>query len=474
MKSAADQAQYPPIAYLYYAMPRRRLTSKTTQKDETKKTNKNNDVKKTIKDEKMKSSTLQDKTTQKDEMKTTNKKNDAKKTIKDKTRKSSMLKDAVAAGVVRKARRPFALYVLSVMKGVAGKSRAESRAMMSQLGHRWKTMQEEEKQPFKDESAKEFRDQKAQHQGCKLQAADPVEPAARRVALHLGGYRALDGKFGEGAYGTVVRVADTAGRVFVAKIFKEGASLKDELAVYEVVKQHPSFLSPCDHFCGDPLSWIVLPIVAGGSASDYLKRHPKMACNMLGPLTVQVAQGLDFMHRAQLVHLDIKPGNILWDSYQQKALVADFSLASKYPIGGLQAHAGCQYCTPAYRPPEVWEIHSLLTQEARADVMGPSVDVWSLGVTVYELCVGKTLFHAKNAKELRLVVVEFAQLRKQRRHDRRPWLQMLSPFRQIVWQALCPNWRSRMNGQCGQPTLAGSKAGLDWLAEFAALPDLAI
>jgi serine/threonine protein kinase len=88
-----------------------------------------------------------------------------------------------------------------------------------------------------------------------------------------------------------------------------------------------------------------------------------------------IAQALDEMHRRNLVHLDIKPENILVSASGQ-AVLADFGISRRR---GATTHEG----TPLYMSPE---------QAAGDRPVGPWCDVYSLGVLAYEMLVGRTPF----------------------------------------------------------------------------------
>ena len=105
-------------------------------------------------------------------------------------------------------------------------------------------------------------------------------------------------------------------------------------------------------------------------------------------LAATVAEALHHAHKQGLVHRDIKPANILLDK-SGKPFIGDFGLALREPdIGKGPHYAG----TPAYMSPE----------QARGEghrVDGRS-DIFSLGIVLYELLVGRRPFNAESQREM--------------------------------------------------------------------------
>jgi serine/threonine protein kinase len=105
----------------------------------------------------------------------------------------------------------------------------------------------------------------------------------------------------------------------------------------------------------------------------------------------QTAAGLAFVHEKGWVHRDIKPENILVNKSGETRII-DFALAMR-PFGALRKLLGSKaprQGTPSYMAPE----------QIRCEPPTPSADVYSLGITCYELTCGRPPFRANSTTEL--------------------------------------------------------------------------
>ena len=98
---------------------------------------------------------------------------------------------------------------------------------------------------------------------------------------------------------------------------------------------------------------------------------------------IQTASAINFLHEQNLIHRDLKPENILIDN-QDTVKLCDFGWCVELKIGNRSTFCG----TYEYMAPEI-------VNESPYD---SAIDVWSLGVLLYELIHGYSPFRAKNSK----------------------------------------------------------------------------
>ena len=118
---------------------------------------------------------------------------------------------------------------------------------------------------------------------------------------------------------------------------------------------------------------------AGGELFDYLVKHGKMAEPKARRFFQQIVCAVEYCHRHKIVHRDLKPENLLLDN-ELNVKIADFGLSNIMTDGNfLKTSCG----SPNYAAPEV------ISGKLYA---GPEVDVWSCGVILYVLLVGRLPF----------------------------------------------------------------------------------
>jgi serine/threonine-protein kinase OSR1/STK39 len=148
---------------------------------------------------------------------------------------------------------------------------------------------------------------------------------------------------------------------------------------------HPNLVKYHCSFVNGAALWVVMPYLAGGSALNLMKwSHPSGFEETVVACIVKAAlKALDYFHRNGNIHRDVKAGNILVDENGQVKL-ADFGVsASCWGSGGRPRSHQTFVGTPCWMAPEVME------QEHGYDF---HADIWSLGITILELCHGHAPF----------------------------------------------------------------------------------
>ncbi len=158
---------------------------------------------------------------------------------------------------------------------------------------------------------------------------------------------------------------------------------------------HPNIVQVFDFGLDEPSGrhYIVMEYIRGRSGAEILRDETRLGVADTLELLDGACRGLVHAHRMNVVHRDVKPGNIL-RSDEGSVKLADFGIA-KAMIGGTSqiTQAGSVLGTAAYLAPE---------QASGADV-GPEADIYGLGVVTYQLLSGHLPYEAASLTELALL-----------------------------------------------------------------------
>jgi serine/threonine-protein kinase len=153
--------------------------------------------------------------------------------------------------------------------------------------------------------------------------------------------------------------------------------------------QHPNCVSVIDHGMAD-LPYLVMEFVHGPTLREAMRRG-RLQLDRVLRLVTQVLAGLEHAHAQGVVHRDIKPDNIILAEVEglgEQARILDFGLAKRY--GSNASLAGVALGTPRYMAPE----------QCRAESVDGRADLYSVGIMLFELLVGRQPFEAAQVREL--------------------------------------------------------------------------
>jgi eukaryotic-like serine/threonine-protein kinase len=220
-----------------------------------------------------------------------------------------------------------------------------------------------------------------------------TEPPKVAGERYIGKYR-VKGELGRGGMGAVYLAEQPGlGREVAIKELIQSAdpvALRRFLQEAQVMARtsHPNLVQVHDMELQGNVNYLVLEFIKGRSLRDWMNQAqippPQVFAVMHG-----ILQALDYAHRHQIVHRDMKPENVLI-SDEGQVKVADFGIARLLDdtgIGGTATKTGTTVGTPQYMSPE---------QVSSSKVDGRS-DLYSTGIVFYELVVGQPPFTASDA-----------------------------------------------------------------------------
>ena len=149
---------------------------------------------------------------------------------------------------------------------------------------------------------------------------------------------------------------------------------------------HPHIVTVFDLGDEHGQPFMVTELMGGGDVEAMVEDAPEgVPLEEAIGIAVSVCQGLEFAHEKQLVHRDLKPGNV-WLTTDGVAKIGDFGLALAQDRSRL-TEEGLMVGTVAYMPPE----------QALGGGVSPRSDLYSLGAMLYELVTGRPPFMGDNA-----------------------------------------------------------------------------
>lgn len=219
----------------------------------------------------------------------------------------------------------------------------------------------------------------------------------RATRAMVGGRWTLGEKLGRGSFATVWRgtCAKTGVEVAVKEIDCERLSkklresLKLEVEVMRKMRDD-HILRFIDMETSKDTVYIVLEYCGGGDLSQFIKRRGRVDESAAKRFMRQLARGLRAMRKAQLVHRDLKPQNLLLtsDDLNAELKIADFGFARYIRDSEGMADTVCG--SPLYMAPEVLNYQKY---DAKADL-------WSVGAILFEMLVGTVPFTGQNQVQL--------------------------------------------------------------------------
>ncbi|BFZ55973.1 Cell cycle serine/threonine-protein kinase cdc5/MSD2 [Savitreella phatthalungensis] len=204
------------------------------------------------------------------------------------------------------------------------------------------------------------------------------------------------GLLGEGGFARCFEVTDFKGVRLAAKTVaktsisseKVKGKLLGEIRVHKSM-DHPHIVKQRDCFEDDVNVYMILDLCPNGTLMDMLRARKSFADPEIRFYGLQLLGAVKYMHSRRVVHRDLKLGNLFLDE-DMNLRVGDFGLAALLIDDDDRKKTICG--TPNYIAPEV------LFGSAHGHSY--EVDIWSIGVILYAMTVGKPPFQSKDVKEI--------------------------------------------------------------------------
>jgi serine/threonine-protein kinase len=173
---------------------------------------------------------------------------------------------------------------------------------------------------------------------------------------------------------------------------------------------HPNIVQI--HDVGDHDGWpyFTMELFEGGTLATALAGVPQSA-RRAADVVVALAEATHAAHEGGIVHRDLKPSNILVAS-DGTPKIADFGVARHFGEGPALTLSGARIGTPSYMAPE--------QVVGKPGTIGPAVDIYALGVLLYEMLTGRPPFRADTATETQRQVMADEPVRPARLNPRIP------------------------------------------------------
>ena len=250
---------------------------------------------------------------------------------------------------------------------------------------------EEQAKPERAEAVLEW--MKRTH-GDRPASSDPQEKNSAGPQ-RLGRY-VIERRIGRGAMGAVYLAKDprinrpvALKAIPIEKEFEDEELKEARLRFYREAESagrlaHPNIITVFDAGEDKGLAYIAMEFIPGIPLKKFTDPKKLLAPKRALELCAQTAEALDYAHNQSVIHRDIKPANLMYNPKEGSLKITDFGVARM--TDGNATKTGIVLGTPMYMSPE----------QLNAEKLTGHSDLFSLGVTLYELLAGEVPFQATN------------------------------------------------------------------------------
>lgn len=215
-----------------------------------------------------------------------------------------------------------------------------------------------------------------------------------------GRYEILE-KIGSGGMSVVYKAkCHTLNRLVAIKVLKEEfASDENFVSKFKMEAQaaarlsHPNIVNVYDVVDEENPHYIVMELIEGITLKNYIEKKELLDSKEAIGIAIQVAQGIAAAHEQHIIHRDIKPQNMII-SKDGKVKVADFGIARAVSSQTVNSSAA------------VGSVHYISPEQARGGYCDERSDIYSFGITLYEMVTGRVPFEGDNTVAVALAHLE--------------------------------------------------------------------
>ena len=197
-------------------------------------------------------------------------------------------------------------------------------------------------------------------------------------------YRAMDHRLNRYVAVKILKNEYSEDTKFVTKFRQEAQAV--------ACLSHPNVVAVYDVGEEQGMHFIVMEFVEGITLKSYIEKKGKLSVREAVGIGIQIASGLEAAHNSRIIHRDIKPQNILI-SRDGTAKVTDFGIAKAASSNTITASA-------------MGSVHYISPEQARGGFSDEKSDVYSLGVTMYEMLSGTLPFTGESAVAVALAHIQ--------------------------------------------------------------------
>lgn len=155
---------------------------------------------------------------------------------------------------------------------------------------------------------------------------------------------------------------------------------------------HPNIVNVYDVYDDEGMYFIVMELVDGITLKEYIEQNGRIGMEKALDFSIQIAAGLEAAHESHIIHRDIKPQNIIV-AKNGNIKVTDFGIAKAASSNTLTSGA-------------MGSVHYISPEQARGGYSDERSDIYSLGITMYEMVTGRVPFEGDNNVSVALMHIQ--------------------------------------------------------------------